>query len=426
MTVVRAALVLLCALALAACSVTPPSQRPLYPGYDNGAGCRSSARSASGPRVTARPSLPDLSSTTGSPIVITVGGVYQGTWTSDDPDVPAVEINTPEPVVIENSRIRSRGEGIRSSVDGVRLTVRNTLAQGTNPGRAGTTPGRFVSVTNPARIEINNNAIDGTSGIKIDGFIGSRGWDSITVRGNTATDIDGRRSTGDGYSTDDRSAEYVQFLQLAMVHDVPGIDIGWNYVFQTPAQSRVEDVISLYLSSGTRASPISVHDNYVDGAYPSSPATDTLFSGGGIMLGDGGDDAADTVDWVTATENTVVNTSNYGMAVSSGHNIVARDNRILSPGVLPDGVRIPTQNVGFYALNLYDRSAFGPVTLTGNSVGWARPALGDRNDYSVVPGATVVADQPYAGPITLGTVAAEYEGWSRRVAAADVVVGPLC
>ena len=65
-----------------------------------------------------------------------------------------------------------------------------------------------------------------------------------------------------------------------------------------PGKSRVEDNINIYLSSGTAAIPILIHDNYIQGAYTINPAQgsysnktysyDWSYAGGGILLGDGG------------------------------------------------------------------------------------------------------------------------------------------
>ena len=52
-----------------------------------------------------------------NPLVITHGGTYSGTWESDDRSVPAVVVKTSEPVIIENSVVRGRGDLIVSDVD---------------------------------------------------------------------------------------------------------------------------------------------------------------------------------------------------------------------------------------------------------------------------------------------------------------------
>src|SRR5207248_1740713 len=158
---------------------------------------------------------------------------------------------------------------------------------------------------------------------------------TIKIVGNTAKNIDGRKSNGAGgwldynertpkaggatqLGYDDR-----QFLQLDQVHAVAGIDISFNNVTNEPGKSRVEDNISIYKSSGTKASPILIHDNNINGAYTIKPwqasyadstyTYDWSYSGGGIMLGDGkGSLPISDPGCVKAYYNTVTNTSNYG------------------------------------------------------------------------------------------------------------------
>jgi len=60
--------------------------------------------------------------------------------------VPAVTIKTSEPVIIENSNIRSASDCIRCRWGNSNLTVRNTTGIGVNPNVAGDTPGRFVDL----------------------------------------------------------------------------------------------------------------------------------------------------------------------------------------------------------------------------------------------------------------------------------------
>ena len=85
------------------------------------------------------------------------------------------------------------------------------------------------------------------------------GWTSIT-----------RTRISDGCEED--GYKLVQFVQLDEVQNVPGIEIAPNQVIDKPGKSRVEDNINIYLSGGTAASPILIHDNYIQGAYTINPA----------------------------------------------------------------------------------------------------------------------------------------------------------
>lgn len=78
-------------------------------------------------------------------LVITRGGTYSGSWSSDDPAMAAVVINTAEPVLIDGATIRSRGALIAIAASHSKVTVRKTRGVGLNPNVAGKTAGRFLS-----------------------------------------------------------------------------------------------------------------------------------------------------------------------------------------------------------------------------------------------------------------------------------------
>ena len=361
----------------------------------------------------------DLSDVTFSgPITITQGGSYTGNWESTDPAVPAVRVMTDQPVVIDGARLRSRGDVIEGS-KGARLTVRNSVAEGLNPSVPGRVPGRFVVIQDAADVLVENNAFAGTSGIRLERYVGVVGRDSFRVLRNRALNIDGRRSTGPDFSPDDKTAELVQFVQFVDVRGVPGIDVGWNEVRNEPGSSRVEDVISVFQSSGLVGAPIRIHDNFVGGAYPTNPGTDA-YTGGGIMVGDG---PAGGVAHVETVDNTVLDTTGHGIAVSAGSDVLVQDNRVLSGGRLADGTPIAGQNVGIYVLNLYQLPVFGPVEVVGNLIGWEQPRAGIRND-SYLPDASTVRDNTaFAGAITSAVLDSEYSLWRCRAGQAGVGIG---
>jgi len=74
----------------------------------------------------------------------------------------------------------------------------------------------------------------------------------------------------------------------------------------------------------------------------------------------------------------VVSTTNYGIGISSGHNNVAYNNTVISSGLLPNGQKIASQNVGIYVWNQGDPN-WGNNQEYGNTVGWMGPS-GSRND----------------------------------------------
>ena len=249
-------------------------------------------------------------------------------------------------------------------------------------------------------IVVENSYLEHTAGIYLLSYAGNHTTsNTIKIINNSAKDIDGRKSDGNGgwltYNTRTNKStgktedgmELMQFVQFDKVQGVPGVEIAWNQVVNLPGESRVEDNISIYDSSGTAASPILIHDNLIDGAYTIAPwqgdtsdstyTYDWSFSGGGIMLGDGvasspsGDPA-----YVKAYNNTVISTTNYGIARSAGHDLEAYNNTVISAGVLPDGRVIQNQNVGIYVWDSYGAgsSRFYNDTAHDNVVGWVQEA----------------------------------------------------
>ncbi|MCC7250772.1 right-handed parallel beta-helix repeat-containing protein [Hyphomicrobium sp.] len=139
-----------------------------------------------------------------------------------------------------------------------------------------------------------------------------------------------------------------QFVQF---DKVTGSDnrIRCNSGHNEPGQGEPEDAISLYQSHGTAQSPITVADNLIVGGGPSE-------SGGGIMLGDSGG------SYQVATRNVLVDPGQYGIAVSSGHDLSILDNVVYAR-------RQPFTNVGIYTWNQYDPKCHS-IRVEGNEVKW--------------------------------------------------------
>lgn len=375
----------------------------------------------------------------GPPITITKGGVYSGNWQSLSPDQPAVTINTSEPVIIENSNIQSRGVLIRSRYVKADVTVRNSRGVALNPGLAASfrrTPGYFIHLEEFRNARIENNELIGTSGIYFYKFMGdSTKGHTIKVLRNKALNIDGRYSSGP--NTFSPTGFYrVQFTQFNDVKNIVDAEIAWNQVINEPGESRVEENINMYVSSGTPDSPILIHNNYIQGAYPTNPVTDK-YGGGGIMLGDG---QASTVGkasaYLRAYNNQVVSTSNQGIAIAAGHNNEAYNNRVISSGLLPDGRRIASQNVGIYVWDLYGdkaRNTFFNNAMYGNVVAWAQPekSATAQNPFWF-PHCDTVARSPkscknntaIAGAVTRAMEAQEFDRWQAKLRASNVAIGP--
>jgi hypothetical protein len=358
------------------------------------------------------------------PIVIMQGGTYSGNWQSLDPNTAAVTIATSQPVVIDHANIESKSTLIESSIAGANITITNTSGWALNPGMVGQSPGRFLSAQNFANVEIEHNSLFGTAGIELSQYQGD-GSTSQTVRVlyNDALNIDGRRSSSPrSFATAPNRADDVQFCQLDACTALSGAQIAWNRVINIAGMSRVEDNISIFQSSGTAGSPILIHDNLIEGAFPAQPRSPS-FSGGGIILSDGHTNSASTdPGFVQAFSNVVIGTTNYGIAISSGHDDSIYNNIVVSSGRLPDGTRLPASNVGIYVWNAGNDPFFGNDQEYGNTIGWMRG--NERNDQflpDVTP--SQPADTLLPGVITWATERMYGNLWMQRLTNAGLSVG---
>jgi hypothetical protein len=360
------------------------------------------------------------------PLVITKGGTYRGNWQSLNPRVPAVYVKTTEPVVIEGSNLRGRGELIRGwRMD---LTVRNSNGYGMNPDVAGEHAGRFIAAEDVRKLRVENNYMEGTSGIYVNKFAGNDSGQTIKILRNKAKNIDGRKSNGRGGYNGDRYR--VQFVQLAKVGSVPGIEIAWNEVVNEPGKSSLEENINLYSTSGTSSSRIQIHDNYIQGAFAVDPS-DGSYSGGGIMLGDGPvGHMKEAGGYVDVYNNQIVSTSNQGIGIAGGHDHRVFNNRIVSSGRLPSGQINKAQNVGVYVwdVNNGKRSkTWFNNTVYNNVIGWTRVNTNNttwlNNTWFADCSSTCYNNKSWSGPVTLETEKQEYGLWQSKFRAAGMSVG---
>ena len=261
---------------------------------------------------------------------------------------PAITINTTQSVIITNSVLQGPGDLIQALTVPANITVTNTTGTGTNPNVRGVQKGIFLHVFSFTNINMQNNNINNTRlGFFCKAYAGNNtASNSILIERNLFTNMDARPSDGKGsYET---TGQYNgQAIHLGNVFSVPGIDIGWNEIINTAQQSSTGSLIEINESSGTAASPMLIHDNFISGAFPTYPGKD-LFDFGGILVnGTPEDNASTTSSFITISANYVVATANYGIALVAGHDILIENNRVVSSGYLPDGVTFyPMSNYG--------------------------------------------------------------------------------
>lgn len=326
--------------------------------------------------VSSVPPAPTSTGTTitySAPIVITKGGTYTGNWESLDAFVPAVTVKTYDPVIIENCNIRHRGIGISAPWSRSNLTVRYCNGQGLNSMVVNRSTGRFIASEGFESLVAYRNTFSQSGGIYLNSW--SSGSGVIKIYENFAKNMDGRQSDGNGgFST---GKDWAQFVQLNSVKNNPNVEIAWNKVYNEPRKSFIEDTVNLYNTTGTSSSKIKVHDNLFIGAYAPNP--EASYSGGGIMMGDG---CGNSNTYSAAYQNTIIETSNYGIAMANGNYNDITNNVVLATGRLSDGTFLDAENdAGLYARNYCSDPNHNPATNTsrGNKVGWGTPSLSNMN-----------------------------------------------
>lgn len=151
-----------------------------------------------------------------------------------------------------------------------------------------------------------------------------------------------------------------QFVQFNTVTGA-GNEISGNKGENFPGESNPEDMISLFKSSGTAASPILVRNNKGRGGGPS-------LSGGGIVAGDYGG------DYIIIESNELVNPGNYGVAIVGGHYNVLNNNRVYSD--------FHSYNNAGVIIWAQGGATGSNVTYTNNHINWPYKGGGQNNLFN--------------------------------------------
>ena len=340
--------------------------------------------------------LCDAGITFSAPITITSGGTYTGNWLSTSPTVAAVTIKTTQPVTILNSRLKGPGELIAANAGkggGTTLTVQGSCFVGVNPNVAGMSKASPIHIYNAASVLVENCDFNGGGfyGVWVQYYIGNYTLsNTIKFLRNRVLNVDGRESDGQGgYLTTNPGDKGHAFITSNVI-GVPGMEIGWNQIVNQPNQSRVEDSINVYDTSGTAASPVLVHDNYIQGGYAADPANANALGYTGTAFttdGDAQTDPALTTAFVNIYNNQAVNVGNVGFGIAIGHDNAMYSNRVVSSGRLADGTNISTMTGAGFNHNNYRNNppgVFGNNSVYNNLSGLLRQTKGvwERSDYN--------------------------------------------
>jgi hypothetical protein len=306
--------------------------------------------------ATTPATTPTTAPTSCAPIVIRTGGTYSGCYASTSTGTPAVTLSTSQPVTLDHARVVAKGFGIQDAVTGTRLTVVDTTFEQTNPGAV--VAHRAIELQQPASFVAEHNRFTDGDGI----WIGGGDINPLMVRYNLAVNI-GR------YPHPTSSNCCVQFLQLGSV-TTPHGEIAWNHTQNTSGRSGVEDNINLFQSGGSDSThKVDIHHNLIDGAYPLSPSN-TTFTGGGIM----GSDGAGSFGHTNVHDNTVVSTTNYGVAAGGGTDVHLFNNLMVNDTLGSDGSTHYYSAFG-QAIGINNSTA---SDATNNRYNWRREATASQ------------------------------------------------
>ena len=356
------------------------------------------------------------------PIVITTGGTYTGNYQSLASGVPCVLVNTTAAVVLEGCNLSGAGNLIQSGT-GANLTVRHCRGTGLAPTVDNRAPGHFLDAYQAQSLIIEHNELAQTGGIVVNRWAAAAAaGQTLAVRYNRAVNIDGRYRNGGG----DRAS----FLLLNTVQHLAGVEVAYNEVLNAPDRSLVEDNLNLYDASGTAASPIRVHDNFVRGAYP-FPATAGPFTGSGMTTDGAARTAGEAAAYVEADHNQFVSTGNAAMNIAAGHDVYYHDNRCVSSGYLADGRRFAAGFVGLGVFNYYKQPAdvFFNNRVENNTVGFVRwgghDPFPDRQDEAPDACAPCAGTVHLPAPVTPATEQNEWTRWQQKLKLNHLAVGPV-
>ena len=355
------------------------------------------------------------------PLVITQGGTYTGNYRSTNSSVPAITIQTTQPVIIENCILAGAGDLIDAKNGGSSLIVRNNKGYGLTQSADNTRHGRFIEVNSGKSVVIEYNYFEQTTGIDIYQWGGNGTTaQTLTIRYNSAKNLDGRYRNGGG--------TYCNFLGVNGALNIAGAEIAWNQVVNEPNNSLVEDNINFYNSGGTASNPIKLHDNYVQGAYP-FPATGANYTGSGITIDGDAQTAAGATAFINGYGNQLVSTC-AAMNIASGHDNHFYNNRMVTCGLLPNGSPMPAGYAAAGLWNAYQQSGsvFFNNDMLNNTIGFffqgGNTPYTNRQDTSpgACPTCTGTNHLPDR-PLTLADEQAEWTLWLQKLQQNGITLG---
>ncbi len=384
-----------------------------------------------------------------TPIVITAGGTYSGTWASHDGKTPAVAIETTHAVVLQNCTITSNTTLIETTVSNAHVTVENCYGDALDPKISGQTNGDFLDAYEIGSLDFEHNSMENVAfGVRL--YNGTPNG-PITIRYNKAVNLQGLPSNGkNGRVTKNLSGiedNENHFVSIAEMHGLANVQIAWNEIDTASGANTasIGDVINIYDTSGTAKTPILIHDNFIYGGYPANPNATLYYAAGIVTDGTASDTAATATAFVHIYDNQVVAHAGNSISIAAGHDNEVYSNRIVSSGQYPNG----TWYVGYTGVSVQDCTCYNqPSSVYFNN--WAKKNVsGDQfeqpngqgqfeppavtSDYylpdcaggTTSPGTECTDDVEYSPtPITADDEKAEVTMWQQKLSANGITLGP--
>jgi len=344
------------------------------------------------------------------PVTISTGGTYTLNVLSTNSTVPAVDITTNQPVIIDQSLIQHAGTGVRAFT-GAQITITNSTLTAITPSTSNHEQ-QAVNCYEPAKLTVEHNNINFGHGVQLStGGFNTYQTNPLAISYNNFTDIGKLSQPG--------------FYQGAVHLDkvtAPNGKILWNRVINHYGSSWGEDIIACANSGGTVGNPIEIAHCLVNGAYPVS-GNGASYTGGAIDLADIGG------GYINCHHCYVMNYTNNGLMCPTLATGVTYDNCVaVYDGICDDGTTTvsSTFGAGVAVANMYN--ADGSQCIVSNCrVGhrrWEGGACVSQNYVCKNQGV-----QDGGGNTTMAASAANEQAmiaeFEASVVSAGVTIGPL-
>ncbi len=231
-------------------------------------------------------------------------------------------------VTLSDLRVSNSNGPCISINNSVNITIQNSVI--------GPCKGVAIKITDQSdAIKISNNRIyDSNGGVE------ARHSQQIQVIRNQFANINMH------YDNTSRG-QYVQFNNVFGSNN----KINYNWGETVLGLGSTNDLVNIFQSNGDIDSPIEIIGNMFRGGGP-------IYSGSGIMTGDGGGSN------VIVKDNILVNPGAVGIGIAGGHHIQILNNKVFSE-------KNSFSNVGIYVWN-QSKSRCSNHTVEGNFVNWTK------------------------------------------------------